>query len=588
MKKHVPPNLNYAWAGLIIRELNRLGVDTFFISPGSRSSPLALAAAEHKGSVVVHFDERGSGFAALGYARATGRPAAVITTSGSAVANLFPAVCEASQDAVPMLIFTADRPPELRDTGANQTMDQVKLFQRYARWQVDLPCPDEKIAASFLLSTIDYAHNQAVSGYPGPVHLNQMFREPLAPVPVKDATKKWLAAAASWSAGKLPQTTYVPLAKTISADAWKVVLPMLKVARKGVIVAGTLSRNQDRHAVLSIAEKLGWPVLPDIRSGLRIGTNHAQVIHMADQIMLSEPAVKALTPDVILHVGARITSKRIQSFVDRSNARIAMVNEWPVRLDATGQVTVRVEANLELFGKKFVVPENKTPASWVKKWKQLDEAVTSGWQKECADSTSLTELLAASVISGQLRKNHALALASSMPIRDMEMYGNSDIDGVPVISNRGVSGIDGNVATAFGYAQGSKKPVTLVIGDLALLHDLNSLALVAKSRIPIVVIAINNDGGGIFSFLSIAETPRHFETCFGTPHGIHFSHAASMFGLSYQNPVTQNELKQAYTRAVESGKSAIIEIHTDRRQNLKEHRRVQSLLRKQVDHGFKP
>jgi len=587
MKKHEPPNLNYAWAGLIIQELKRLGVDTFFVSPGSRSSPLALVAADQAGNMVVHFDERGSGFAALGYARATGRPAAVITTSGSAVANLLPAVCEAAQDAVPMLIFTADRPPELRDTGANQTMDQVKIFQSYARWQVDMPCPDEKIAASFLLSTIDYAHSRAISGYPGPVHINQMFREPLAPVKVKDAAGKWLSAVASWSAGKHPQTSYIPLAKTVTAEGLAMVTPLLKSARKGVIVAGSLSRSSDRHAVLSIAEKLGWPVLPDIRSGLRIGTNHPLVIHMADQMLLSETVVKALAPDLVLHLGARITSKRIQSFISSSKAKVVMVNEWPVRFDTTGQVTVRVESDLKLFGKKIIVPETKTPASWAKKWKQLDQTVTASWQNGHADSSSLTELVVASVISGQLRKNHALVLASSMPIRDMEMYGNSKLDNVPVISNRGVSGIDGNVASAVGYAQGSCKPVTFVIGDLALLHDLNSLALVAKSRHPVVVIAVNNDGGGIFSFLPIAETPRHFETCFGTPHGLQFSQAAKMFGLSYQHPATQSELEQSYIRAVESGKSAIIEIRTDRVQNLKEHKRIQLLLKKRINHGFR-
>jgi len=587
MKKNVPPNLNYAWAGLMIEELKRLGVDTFFISPGSRSSPLTLSAAEHGANVIVHFDERGTGFAALGYARATGRPAVVITTSGSAVANLFPSVCEASQDAVPMLIITADRPPELRDTGANQTMDQVKIFAGYTRWQVDMPCPDEKIEASFVLSTIDYACSRAMFGHPGPVHINQMFREPLAPVSVKDASLKWLASVKQWLAGSKPQTVYVPVETSISADGMSTVLPMLKSARRGVIVAGSISRDRDRQSVLSVARKLGWPVLPDIRSGLRISANQPQVIHMADQILLSDKAVKILAPDVILYLGARITSKRIQSFIRKSNAQILMVNEWPVRLDPDGQVAVRLVADLQSFAERLVSPLSRTPTAWLKKWKKLDGIVTEYWQDEIRNTSTITEPLAAAMISTQLRKGHAMFLASSMPVRDMEMYGNSEQEVVPVVSNRGVSGIDGNAATAFGYANGSKMPVTLVIGDLALLHDLNSLALVAKSRTPVVVIAVNNNGGGIFSFLPISETPRHFETCFGTPHGVNFSQAAVMFGLPYKNPATLDEMKQAYKRAVESGRSALIEISTDRIQNLKEHKRIQSLIKKLVDHGFK-
>lgn len=584
MKSTTPPNLNYAWAGLMIGELKRLGIDSFFISPGSRSSPLALTALDNNVRVIMHFDERGAGFAALGYARATGRPAVVITTSGSAVANLLPSVCEASQDGVPMLIITADRPPELRDTGANQTMDQVKIFQGYTRWQVDLPCPDVRINASFVLSTIDHACSRAVSSYPGPVHINQMFREPLAPVAVNDGSAKWLATVKKWSAHGKPQTVYVKQQARVAREIMKDACHLLASAKRGLIVAGSMASPSDRKAVLAVGKKLGWPVLPDIRSGLRIGRRFPGVIQMADQILLSDRAADQLSPDVVLHLGGRLTSKRIQAFIRRSEAAIAMVNEWPVRLDADGQVTLRLVADISTFAGDLKPIDTRTPSTYLKKWRKLDDAVLGEWQQDQISSGGLTEPRVAAMISRELPAAHGLLLASSMPIRDMEMYGASEQDDIPLASNRGVSGIDGNVATAAGFAIGSGDPVTLIIGDLSLLHDVNSLALVANSRIPVVVIAVNNDGGGIFSFLPQADTPRNFEVCFGTPHGMNFSQAAVMFGLPYKNPSTPEELVQAYRLAIESGKSALIEINTSRMENLKEHRRIQHRLMRKVDY----
>jgi 2-succinyl-5-enolpyruvyl-6-hydroxy-3-cyclohexene-1-carboxylate synthase len=577
MKKTPPPTMNYAWSEMFIRELERLGIKNYYIAPGSRSSPLALSALEFGSKVRVHVDERGVGFAALGYARATGNPAAIITTSGSAAANLWPAVCEASMDAIPMLIITADRPPELRDTGANQTMDQVKLFGGYARWFFDLPCPDTEIPAAFLLGTIDHAVARCRHGHPGPVHLNQMFREPLAPGRGKHAVVTWQQAAGHWWHSNTPWTVYPEPSAT---DDLKSIAGVIAKARRGIVVGGSTRMASDSKIMLGVAEELGWPLLPDIRSGLRLGGEHSHIVYMADQILLSENLAAELAPDVILHLGGRITSKRIQHFINRSPAKIIVVNEDPSRQDPEHRVSLRVIAKPSVFP-----CPNKTPSSWRNKWKRADATAQAAWDDYQRRHPHLTEPFVAACVSRQLPPSHGLILGNSMPVRDMEMYGERRPYQVAVDCNRGMSGIDGNIATAVGFAEGLRRPVTLVIGDLAFLHDSNSLALVRRSEYPLVIVVINNDGGGIFSFLPVAGATRHFESCFGAPHGMEFGHAAAQYDLAYSRPKTPDEFSKTYGDWVDSSRRGIIEVQTDRAENLREHRRIQATIRSQLDPG---
>lgn len=569
-----PANMNMAWAELIVRELDRLGVDTFYVAPGSRSSPLALAIAAHAAHAIVHVDERGAAYAAIGYARATGKPAVVVTTSGTAVANLGPAVCEASLDAVPLLLLTADRPPELRETGANQTMTQPGIFSLHTRWQFDLPCPDARLPASFLLGTIDYAVFRATAMHPGPVHLNQMFREPLAPVKVADGARAWMTSVADWRASGRPWTTYDAPTEVAS---WTPAAPLLASARRGIIVVGALSGRGQAASVLAWAERLGWPVLPDIRSGLRLHRDHPAVISMIDHVLLSTKTARALKPDVILHIGGRITSKRLHQWIVSSAAPLVMINDTPARIDPDHHVAVRLTASLD--ASSWPVPTTRTTAAWRRRWKKLDHAVQRCWTREKAATRAITEPWLAAAVSGLLPAHHGLMVANSMPIRDMEMFGMTNHEHLTLAANRGVSGIDGNVATAAGFAEGLRQPVTLVIGDLALLHDLNSLSLVRTSPYPVIIVAVNNDGGGIFSFLPVGEVKHHFETCFGTPHGLRFEGAASMFGLTYDCPRTSEEFMRVYRKALSSKRSHLIEVTTERSANLREHRRIQAILR---------
>ena len=582
MKPTSPANINYAWAELMVREFGRLGVDTFFIAPGSRSSPLTLTAARLAANVIIHFDERGIGFAALGYARASGKPAVVVTTSGSAVANLWPSVCEASTDHVPMILLTADRPPELRDTGANQTMDQVKLFSGYVRWQVDMACPDTAIPASFVLSSIDEAVTRATHLHPGPVHINQMFREPLTPETKRDGSSAWIKSPAVWWTSDQPWSHHEPVILSGRIDE---AMRVIRSAKRGVIVAGTLPDRREAEAVLAIAEKLGWPILPDIRSGLRLSPGHDLVISMTDQILLSAKFNKSASPDVVLHCGGRITSKRLLQFLAGTRPTVVQLQPVPGRIDPDLLVSQRYTLAPSSFAALMEtyppVPANKT---WAGRWQKAQRAVLAAWETLLHKQHAVTEPSVAAQISSTLAKSHGLVLASSMPIRDMEMYGIGAESWIALASNRGVSGIDGNLATAVGFARGLGHPVTLVIGDLALLHDLNSLALVKSSPYPITVVVVNNHGGGIFSFLPIAKAPGPIETCFGTPHGWSFESAATMFGLAYEHPDTLPQVAASYRRLSRSGASSIIEVVIDRKANVIEHQRIQTILKAAVEH----
>jgi len=585
MTTRKPANLNMAWSELMVRELTRLGAGRFFIAPGSQSSPLALAAADHAAAITVHHDERGLGFAALGWARATGRPAVVITTSGSAVANLWPSVCEAHLDGIPLILLTADRPPELRDTGANQTMPQPGLFGHYVRWQMDLPCPDVKVPASYLLSTIDEAYARAVGEPAGPVHLNQMFREPLAPVRVRDGSAAWQQTVARWWRQDTSWQIRVVGKRSPERRAVNDVAAWAK--RRGIIVAGSLALSDDRAAVCQLGDAWGWPVLPDVRSGLRLDMEKHGVVSMIDQLLLGDHATNQLRPDCIVHVGGRLSSKRLNSWLAEAKVPYLHLSDHPDRLDPYGVVTDRwvvspakaIASLIKASGK------GKAPAGWRKRWMELHHRLETAWRELLAESDGLTEPAVAASVSDLIPAGHGLFVASSMPVRDLDMYGLSRRSPPEVVANRGVSGIDGNLATACGFALGRAAPVTVVIGDVALLHDLNSLGLVAMTGVPVVVVVINNDGGGIFSFLPVSKTPRHFETCFGTPHGRSFRHAAALYDLPYMNPETAAAFREAYYEAVQRGVSCIIEVRTERAANLREHRRIQNRLAAVINHA---
>ncbi|HJQ30479.1 MAG TPA: 2-succinyl-5-enolpyruvyl-6-hydroxy-3-cyclohexene-1-carboxylic-acid synthase [Rubrobacter sp.] len=567
------PRANRLWAYLIVEELLRCGVDFFCVAPGSRSTPLVAAlAANEKARSMIHFDERGTAFAALGYARATGRPAAWITTSGTAVANGLPAVVEAATDGVPMILLTADRPPELRQTGANQTIDQPDIFGDYVRWRFDLPAPNPDIDPAMVLTTVDQAAYRAGRAPQGPVHLNLMFREPFLP---EDEDE--LPVPSSWMKGDEPYTRYAATKPAVEDMEMESLWAALRTARRGLVVAGRLASRKQGEAVLRLAESLGWPFLPDIGSQVRLGADPEDIVAHYDALLSSGSFAEEHTPEAVIHVGGRALAKRLEQFLARSRPdTYVVVRENPFRLDPAHSVTHSVEASVVDFCAALVRAATENPpavdAFWKGEWRAASEVTEHYLDENFSATKDPNEPLVARTVSRNIPLDHGLVVASSMPVRDLDTYAATEGAPVPVAANRGASGIDGTVATAAGFARGLGRPVTLLIGDLALLHDLNSLAMLRDLHA--VVVVLNNDGGGIFSFLPVADQKAFFEPYFGTPQGLGFEHAAAMFGLGYERPGTMEEFIVSYRAACSRSYSTLIEVKTDREENVALHRRV--------------
>ena len=579
-----PPNLNALWAAMIVEELVRNGVDTFCISPGSRSTPLTMAVATG-GPLrsVVHFDERGTAFHALGHAKATGRPAVYICTSGTAAANALPAVVEARESCVPLILLTADRPPEMIDSGANQTIDQVKLFGDYVRWYHALPCPDLRIQPAAVLTALDQAVYRATRPPAGPVHINCAFREPLAPDREPFDSKTYTQSLASWFDG--PYTAYARPSYAVDCAALEPVMRLLTQTRRGVLLVGQLHREGEIGAARTLIETLKWPVFADVTSGLRLGPRPRYAIDYYDALLRSRMEDELATAQVVLHVGGPMTSKEVLRFLDETPSRnYVRVANHDRRVDPAHRVSHRLEMGLAGFAEAVARHAHAgVDGDWLAALLSASEGVREYLDAQTGDSDAVTEVSLPRILPLACATGSLFFLGNSMPIRDADAFGARGPHEVLVAANRGASGIDGNLATAAGYAAALRRPTTAIVGDLAALHDMNSLALVKNSPAPVIVVIINNDGGGIFSFLPIAEHPKHFERFFGTPHGLRFDALAAAFSLPYAQPRTNAELREVYREFAASGESAVIEVVTERRENEALHRRLRNELRQMLD-----
>jgi 2-succinyl-5-enolpyruvyl-6-hydroxy-3-cyclohexene-1-carboxylate synthase len=535
---------NHVWSSLLLEELFRLGVRDLVLAPGSRSAPLTMAAAAHQGfRRHLHFDERGLGFMALGLAKGSNRPVAVIMTSGTAVANLWPAVAEAQLTGVPLIILSADRPHELIDNGANQAIDQQGIFGRYPVYQQNLPSPTPTIPAAFVLSSVDQAlARQALT--PGVVHFNCMYPEPLYPGEhYQDFSDylaplgNWLSSYKPWSPWQQSEPTYPPQAE------WENFRQ-----KRGIVVAGRITDPEQAEAAAELAERLGWPLLADIQSQLRFDRRNLIELDLA----LNNAAVAAELgrAEVLLQFGARLVSKRLGQFIKQQAWHdYWLVDPQPARLDPDYRLRSRLLCSAGTFASAHPVTASKAP------WHRLAGLLQPVGQAIAAACDRFSELGVChrinSLIEGQL------FVGNSMPARLMDMLGETGKGPSRVMTNRGASGIDGLIATAYGFAQSSTQPTTLLIGDLSALHDLNSLALLSKASQPLVVILLNNDGGSIFRMLPVPTEGELLESYYRLPHGLGFEHAAAMFGLAYRAPTTLTGFEQEYGLALKGGVTLI-------------------------------
>ncbi|MCA1902253.1 MAG: 2-succinyl-5-enolpyruvyl-6-hydroxy-3-cyclohexene-1-carboxylic-acid synthase [Candidatus Hydrogenedens sp.] len=585
--KHIleAPNMNHLWARLLIEELNRNGICGYCISPGSRSTPLALAVSEQKDVVHhVHVDERGTGFYALGWAKAVGKPVALICTSGTAVANYYPAVVEAFLARIPLIILTADRPPELLQCGANQAIEQVNIFGAYVRWSFTLPCPDSAISPAVVLTTGGQAVYRACRAPSGPVHINCMFREPLEPIVIEgDVPKDYMKPVDIWLTNKKPFTQWNLPETRLTTEQEIFVLGKMETVREGLLVIGELRKEQEIKSAYNLAKALHWPVFADVTSGLRLSRKTEFSVPYYDQMLLLPEFYERFNPRFVLHIGGTITSKRLLEFLERKRPEYMLVADHPLRTDPIHRVSHRFETDITSFC-AWLAPamSRRDIYPWgleTVEWSNCLENIVEEWTSE---QNVLNEITVARYISMWKPENTDLFLGNSMPIRDADMYGsNSGSDGL-VLANRGASGIDGTIATSAGISFARKRIVTSVIGDLSAIHDLNSLSLLTTKGVKVILIVINNDGGGIFSFLPISAYPETFERYFGVPHGYHFEAGAKMFGIHYAITDAPEEFKKIYSEAINKEGSTLIEVPTNRPENLQLHKQLQERLKNEL------
>ena len=585
-------NRNELWAGVLIDELARAGVRHLVLAPGARSGPVALAAAaDERLRIHVQIDERSAAFVALGVGKAGGGPAAVLTTSGTAVANLFPAVVEAAQSETPLLLLTADRPPRLRGGDANQTIDQTKIFGGYVRRFEELsPAEFGEGTLCHLRSAVCRALAAAIGDPGGPVHLNLAFDKPLEPDPDSDGRLAGTApvpavSAGSTSAGEGARPavrsgvagtagrpdgepwTAVELRRSFpSAESLGAVRAALRLASRPILVGGMVARPEEVGGALRrAAHRLRIPLLADPLSGARypVGTADEDVAMGGYGIaLLSHEVRERLKPDLVLRVGAAPTSAALEDWlVSLEGVPHILVDGGGGRWkDHAGMATAFVAADPALFLDALVARDLDAPVAgdidgqgeevmsqvresvpeeaWLKTWRIVERAVRKGVDEACAhlarsDEPGGLEGAAVACVVGALGPDTSLFISSSMPVRDLESFVPHRSVPLSVLGNRGASGIDGIISTAAGVSLATGKHVVALVGDLALLHDSNGLSSLRDPDVRVTVVVIHNDGGGIFHLLPVRDHEPAFTPYFATPHGREFAHLAAFHGLPH-------------------------------------------------------
>ncbi len=552
------PKGNEGIAYELVNQLILQGVDYFCLAPGLRLTPFAVAIDAHpKAHLFTHFDERGVAFHALGYAKASGKPAAIVVTSGSALGNLYPAVMEASYAQVPLILLTSDRPPEMREVKANQTCDQVKFFGRHVRFTFDLPSAHAEFPPRFLATLVAQAVYRAKeSGNSGPVQLNCPFPEPfLAHVPEGVATET--------------PCIYEETKTTVSREGLARIAALLQKSRKGAIVVGTMPSGVDLTPLIQLAEKLRWPLLGDITSGLRSLGSPFPCIRYWQRLIVED---QGFAPECILHLGDQCVFKKLFQWRNKATS-LVQVSLHAEPWDPSFQLTHRVICDPLSFCKElpaFVEEEKET--AWIDLWLASAERVDQLMQAEFCQEEALSEI---GLFRALMDSPHALFVANSMPIRDADRFFFPEKSTPPIFASRGLSGIDGNIATCAGIA--SQQPLVAIIGDLAALHDLNSLAMLKKSTHPLTLIVINNGGGGIFAFTAAHQKEKVREEILAGSHSYTFEQAAALFGIDYVCAKRKEELLPFL------GKTALIELFTSREENFALHKALEEKISEALD-----
>jgi len=572
------PPRDASWeARIFAGELAALGVQHVCICPGARSTPLALAFAAEPGMRVWSLvDERSAAFFALGIARASGRPPALVCTSGTAAANFFPAVIEASCARVPLLVLTADRPPELRDCGAPQSIDQIKLYGSHVRWFAEAGMPD---AGEPYFGALAGRAVAAATGTPaGPVHVNFPFREPLMPASSGEITVGRTAAAA-------PATRIYPARFAPAAEALDALCAALAQARRGLIVCGPLDEPGFAEAVTALAVRLGLPVLADPLSQVRCGAHDLTPVVAHYEALLRRNALgEHAQPDVVLRFGAMPRCKPLLQFLQQLDCPQWVVDAALPWSDPTLRAAAIVRADAVAVCQALLARLESAPhwsaidacprSAAVAALVDADRHAGDGLRARLRASRELNEPRVFVELAGLLPDGTLLYAGNSMPVRDLEAFWPVNRRHVRFLCNHGANGIDGFVSSGLGAAAAHDGPVVMVTGDLGFYHDLNGLLAAHRHRLRATVIVLDNGGGGIFSFLPQAGCGAAFEELFATPHGLDFRHAADLYGAAFHRIASWEQFTDTVAAALGAERLTIIEVPCERERNVELHREL--------------
>ncbi|WP_339375126.1 2-succinyl-5-enolpyruvyl-6-hydroxy-3-cyclohexene-1-carboxylic-acid synthase [Stenomitos frigidus] len=552
--------------------LYRLGLTTAIVCPGSRSAPLAIAFANHPHiEAIPVLDERSASFFALGIARQSHRPVVLLCTSGTAGANFYPAVIEAKESGVPLIILTADRPPELRDCNAGQAIDQHKLYGSFPNWQTELAIPAvEQSMLAYLRQTIMHAWGKALYPVPGVVHLNLPFREPLAPIPQPQAQ----AIAASFDTEAF-FASVMPLvavsgqrsAVAVSGQRSAVSKPSpIDLAPRGLILAGGAQPQSPEDyccAIAHLSKTLGYPVLAEGLSPLRnYAVLNPNLITTYDLILRNSVLAEKLVPETVIRVGEMPTSKQLRTWLEKTQPRQWVIDPDGRNLDPLHGNTTHLRMSIAAFLETLPQPA-ETPNAYRHLWCAIEAKVRQTLDQTMCETDTLFEGKAAWLLSQVLPKRTPLFINSSMPVRDVEYFWAPGDSRVQPFFNRGANGIDGTLSTALGIAHRQQSSIMLT-GDLALLHDTNGFLLRNHFAGHLTIVLINNNGGGIFEMLPIAPFDPPFEAFFATPQAIDFAKLCATYDVAYEHVTNWQQLEQRLNPLPTKG-IRVLELRTDRK-----------------------
>ncbi|WP_175990591.1 2-succinyl-5-enolpyruvyl-6-hydroxy-3-cyclohexene-1-carboxylic-acid synthase [Bacillus sp. Marseille-Q1617] len=561
-----------SYLAAFIDELVGNGVDEVVISPGSRSTPLALLFAHHPGvKTYINVDERSAAFFGLGIAKAKKKPVAILCTSGTAAANYYPAVIEARYAKVPLIVLTADRPHELREVGAPQAINQLDLYGKHVKWSVDMALPESSPGIlKYAKSSAARGVSLSLSAPSGPIHFNFPIREPLIP----DLDE------AEFTKGSRREKRVIGGVRGLSPETRNDLLPLLKEKQKGLIICGPGLPASAIESIMEFAEHYGFPVVADPLSGVRSGVHSKEnVIETYDAFLKTKEVSDDLLPDLIIRFGAMPVSKPLTLFLkglpDVPYWVVSSGEEWQ---DPIAKATEFIYCDERLFCMDLKTGAGTKDAGWLHEWKSVNDLsrhILQTGRQPWNEGKAVKQLIE------QLPDGAAVFASNSMPIRDIDtFFFNSDRE-ISVHANRGANGIDGVVSTALGMSTGNT-PLYLLIGDLAFFHDLNGLLVAKKYGLDITIVVMNNNGGGIFSFLPQASDGTYFEELFGTPMDLDFSSAAAFYGAHFSLVKEEGEFGEALKNAEQHKGIKIIEVLTNREENVAIHRKLWNFVSQEI------